>query len=179
MIDSATYKRYSKPLEDQMFYIADLGVPLLAAINKADVDGVDRDFIADARTLKAELDGKPGDAALEVYRDLPSNIMTAKSILDKWQSHNELEIQNVLAEVRKTYDALLHFQKLIDDTSPHVLREIKRSIAIQRATTAPSFAKVLIPILVPLLAILAFKMLGVVAMIVVAWAGLILYFKMK
>ena len=179
MIDSATYERYSKPLEDQMFYIADLGVPFLTAINAADVAGVDRDFIADVRILKSELDGKPGDAALEVYRDLPSNIKTAESILDKWQSPNELEIQNVLAEVRKTYDALLHFQKLIDDTPPHVLREIKRTIAIQRVPASRSVAKVLLPILVPLLAIFAFKMWGVIAMIVVAWAGLILHFKMK
>jgi hypothetical protein len=179
MIDSATYERYSKPLEDQMFYIADLGVPLLTAINAADVAGADRDFIADIRILKAELDGKPRDAALEVYRDLPLNIKTAKSILDKWQSTKGSEIQIVLGEVRKTYDALLYFEKLIDGTPPHVLREIKRTIAIQRVTAHRSVTKVLLPILVPLLAVLAFKMWGVVAMIVVAWAGLILYLKMK
>ena len=39
--------------------------------------------------------------------------------------------------------------------------------------------KMLLPILGPLGAILAYKVLGVVGMIVVAWVALILFFRMK
>lgn len=43
----------------------------------------------------------------------------------------------------------------------------------------PNPIKILLPILGPLAAIVAYKFFGIVAMIVVAWIALILFFKIK
>jgi hypothetical protein len=47
------------------------------------------------------------------------------------------------------------------------------------APGAPNPVKMLLPILGPLGAILAYKVFGVVGMIVVAWLALILFFRIK
>lgn len=182
MIDSQTYARYSIPLEQQMLYISDLGVPFLSAINSAEVAGVNSEFLKDVYRLKAELDGKPGDGALEVYRDVPSNIKTAKFILDKWNSTGNQTIKNVLVEVSRTYDALVQFQRIVDETPSDVLYEIKRSIKQQRVLkkrSKMSIVKALIPFLAPVAAIIAYQHYGVGAMMAIVWGGLILYFIIK
>jgi hypothetical protein len=143
VIDPHTYARYSEALEQQMFYLNGLGVPLQRAIDAAAAAQTDAAFLTDVRRLKSKLEGNPGDGALEVYRDLPSDIAASKRVLERWSASTDKDIQAVMSDVRATYEALIHFQQMIDNTPSDVMAEIKGNIAKGRASRACFVATVI------------------------------------
>lgn len=185
MTNARDFDRYNVQLATQMQRIAELGVPLLNAIHHAQAAGVSPQIVSDAVRLKAELDGRPGDGALEVYRDLDENLKSTRHFLAQWRNVSHSTAQELVACVAETERALELMQSLVVATPADVLNEIKNSLSAAKigisvgSSGRPNLLKLALPFLGPLAAIMALQLFGVGAMIFVAWGALLLYFKLK
>lgn len=83
MIDPATYERYSVLLEQKMFELEDLLRDFLQSIETSS-SLPDQQFLDEARILGAELAGRPGDGALEVYNNLQRDLSHTSSFVERW-----------------------------------------------------------------------------------------------
>ena len=179
MVSQQEYDRYSAPLAQQMTRIALVGPRFLQALRAAKLfGGASPQLISDAEVLGQELGGRPGDGALEVYRDLDSNLQSARGFISRWHGASDSHAQHIIEVAREIQRELERMSELVSATPPHVMVEIKRRLS-SAFGRGPSPLKMLLPILGPLAAIIGFQVFGVWGMIVVAWAALILYFIMK
>jgi len=128
MIDQTQYKRWSDPLARQMTRISLIGSRLLEAIRAADVGIAPSELISDAVALGQELSGRPGEGALEVYRDLDSNLQSTRAFVDRWQNAGDSDTQRVVDVARQTEQELERLRDLVASTPPHIMAEIKRRL---------------------------------------------------
>jgi len=138
MVDRNTYDRYSIPQEQQMMKIGHVSQEFQSALVEAQTKGINREFTSHAWRLFQELAGKPGDGALEIYRDLQRDIDSTKSFIDKWGPENNPEYNDVLTQASDLYEELLHLQELIDQTPPEVTQEIKANVRMVRTLSGRS-----------------------------------------
>lgn len=137
MINSDVIDRYSIPLAKQMMKIGKLGAdiePILRMVSQTcpDVTFIDDTF----RTFKS-IGGKPGDAALEVYRDLEDNICTLNAFLQKYQDKKRNSAFSVIIEhAEQLHIELCRLDELVKRTPPDVMKEIKNMIKHGRYMTA-------------------------------------------
>lgn len=128
MIDRQEYERYSAPLAEQMRRIALMGPQFLEAVRAAQSSGSPAPLISDAVALAQELSGKPGDGALEVYRDLDSNLKSTCGFIDRWQSIPDPDTQDVVRSARDVQRELEQMRLLVSSTPPRVMAEVKRTL---------------------------------------------------
>jgi hypothetical protein len=131
MISFEEYDRYSTPLAQQMQRISLIGPRFLEAINIARMSNTHPKLIEEAIEFGRQLSGRPGEGALEVYRDLDSNLQTARMFYSRWQgdASNGRRIVDVAGEISLE---LKRMKDLVDMTPPHVMSEIKRRLAYGR-----------------------------------------------
>lgn len=139
MVDPDTYDKYSIPLERQMMKLGRIGLGFHSALQNAQTEGADSAFLDSAFRLEQELTGAPGDAALEVYRDLQKNIKSTKSFIEEYSHLKHPIYRRVLDEASNTYDGLVKLQQLVDQTPPEVMDDIKKTIGMTRGLTKGCF----------------------------------------
>ena len=83
-----------------------------------------------------ELSGKPGEGALEVYRDLAKNLGSVESFINRWQSMQGEGYRNVISVASEMRDELYRMQELVNQTPQAVLEEIKRIVKQVRYLTS-------------------------------------------
>jgi hypothetical protein len=128
MISPQDYDRYSTPLAQQMQRISLVGPRFLEAIRAAQVSGTSQQLVTDAMTLGEELGGRPGEGALEVYRDLAANLQSTRRFIGRWQSASDAGAQRVVQAAREIQRELELMTELVSATPPQVMAEIKRTL---------------------------------------------------
>jgi len=128
MIDSQEYDRYSTPLAQQMQRISLVGPRFLEAIRGAEIGGASQQLISDAAVLGQQLGGQPSDGALEVYRDLDSNLQSTSRFISRWQGASDSGAQRIIQVAREIQRELERMRELVSATPPHVMAEIKRTL---------------------------------------------------
>jgi hypothetical protein len=146
MVDYSTYTKYNNLLTKQMFVIRNSGVAFLNAINEASkyrsssqfifLERSNRPieeelFLPEVMNLVKELEGQPGDGALEIYRDLQTNASCTNKFIDHWKDVKASQYQKVVREVSKYYASLIDMQKLVDKIPVEVMNEIKKRLRNQ------------------------------------------------
>ena len=161
MIDPATYDRYSVPLDQKMFELEGLLRGFLQHIETTS-NPPDQHFLAEARILGAELAGRLGDGALEVYSNLQRDLSHTSSFVERWAE----KTGPVLRAATRMRDGLRQMDDLVQSTPSQVMQEIKSNIWYHRnreasrgvtlAPTGQSFCKNLLvdcqPMLLALIA---------------------------
>jgi len=133
MISSDVMDKYSIPLEQQMMKIGKLEPVIMAAVQKAFQECDDRSFINDAYRTFNRIGGKPGDAALEVFRDLEDNISTLNAFLERHQGKKRNPgYSEVIEQAERLLAELCRLDYLVKQTPPDVMREIKNMIKHRR-----------------------------------------------
>ena len=134
MIDPREYERYSVPLEQQMRRISLVEPRFLEAIRAAEIGGSPAQFLSDAVALGQELSGRPGEGALEVYRDLDSNLQSTREFINRWQGASDSCASRVVEVAREIERELERMRDLVASTPPHVMAEIKRTLTAAYGT---------------------------------------------
>ncbi len=127
-MDSSTHAHYSIPLERQMARIGDLTRTLEQSVQNGHHADADASMLDDAARLISDIDGRPGDGAVEVYRDLDRNTETAQTFVNKWQHITDNSSLDVLAAAQETLAALQEMQQQIADTPEDVMQFIKTGV---------------------------------------------------
>jgi hypothetical protein len=78
-------------------------------------------FIVGALKLQRQLDGSPGDGALEVLRDLEADIAETEGFLATWSSVDGPENHEVIKRLAALHGALCKLRREVDATPPHLL----------------------------------------------------------
>jgi hypothetical protein len=125
MVDPATYSRYSRPLERQMTVIAQTGPTFLRSVESAAATGQNGELVSAARRLMSELNGRPGDGALAVYRDFESNIGSIQEFLERFDAPATTEARAIISQAKRTHAALIEMRTMVQSTPPRVLKAIK------------------------------------------------------
>lgn len=139
MVDPTTYDIYSIPLEDQMRRISLVGPRFLAVIHSAQVTGSSDQLISEATNLWQELAGRPGDGALEVYRDLDDNLQSTRSFISRWQDVTDPASKHVIEGATETRQELERMRDLVSSTPPPVMAEIKRRLTDRYGTDSQKY----------------------------------------
>lgn len=137
MMSKDVIDKYSVPLEEQMMKIARIEPDFVAAVQKTTQTCYDTMFIDDVVRTFNSIGGKPGDAALEVYRDLGENISTLSKFLQRHESKKQnpdyslviIQVERVLAELKRLDD-------LVKQTPIDIMKQIKTTIKHGRYITA-------------------------------------------
>jgi hypothetical protein len=121
--------RYSIPLEQQMIKVGSLEPEIVAALLRAHNICSDNCFVSEAEQLFIDIGGKPGDAALEIYRDLQNNIFNIKAFLQKYDNKTEeYGYKDILSQAKKLFKELQRLDDLVNETPPEVMEAIKNGI---------------------------------------------------
>lgn len=135
-IDQRLYDRYSKPLEEKMRAISLLGPQFLSAIRSAEAAGCEPALLHDAVQLGSALSGKPGEGALEVYRDLDKNLRQTQAFIARWKRAASPESKRLVSIGQRIGEALVEMTALVDSTPPEVMHAIKAGVRQVRHLTA-------------------------------------------
>lgn len=127
-IDPIEYARYSRELEGKMQEISHLGPEFQFAIRSAEGSGCPPGLVGDALKLASALQGKPGEGALEVYRDLEKNIAQTEKFVAAWQATGGTESKRLLAVAQRIQVALVELHAVADSAPPEVMQAIKADL---------------------------------------------------
>lgn len=134
MVDPREYERHSNLLEEQMRRISLVGPRLLQAIRAAVVGGAPHQLISDAEALGQELSGQPGEGALEVYRDLDSNLQSTRRFISRWKDSSHPCAQYVIKAALEMERELEQMSNLVASTPPDVMARIKQVLTAHFGT---------------------------------------------
>jgi hypothetical protein len=138
-MDATEYDRYSTPLAQQMQRISLVGPRFLEAIRAAQVSGTSHQLLTDAMALGEELGGRPGEGALEVYRDLAANLQSTRRFIGRWQIASDSGGQRVVQVAREIQRELERMAELVSATPPHAMAEIRRRLTTAFGTDEQRF----------------------------------------
>ena len=128
-IDQSTIDKYSVPLERQMKAIGRLEPDIMAAVHTASEVCQDSVFLDDANRTFRSVAGRPGDGALEVYRDLDDNISTVTEFLDRHRNKRDSPgYGEVISQAQRLLDSLQRLRQLVEETPPDIMKAIKNMI---------------------------------------------------
>lgn len=113
-----------------------LGPQFLSAIRSAEATGCARALLHDAVQLGSELSGKPGEGALEVYRDLDKNLRQTQAFVARWKEEVSPESKRLVSVAQRIREALAEMTALVESTPPEVMRAIKAGVRHVRYLTA-------------------------------------------
>jgi len=125
---------YANQLSKQMSTIAKIGVKIETYFPKAYQNCSNREFIEDSLNAFRSVGGQPGDAALEIYRDIDNNTETMRSFIEGWRESANVD-QKTLSLANELYGQLEKLHKLMADTPQQMLAECKK-IVVQKRTGA-------------------------------------------
>lgn len=115
---NASFKYQSKKLEKQMRTISRTGIPVLKAFKTAERLHGQTSFIIETNYLMLKLNGNPGDGALEVLKNLKSDIAMLNAFIEKWRGTTVYEYQNVVQAIEAVYNELKKIQLVVDQAPP-------------------------------------------------------------
>jgi hypothetical protein len=121
---------YANRLSKQMSNIAKVGLKIESYFPRVHQYCPNRYFVADALTAFRSVGGRPGDAALEIYRDIDENINTMKGFLDAWRNAYDIDL-TLLSYAEDLYINLRKLREFIEDTPPDMMVSCKE-IVIQK-----------------------------------------------
>lgn len=113
-----------------------LGQQFLSAIRSAEVAGCAPALLHDAVELGSALSGKPGEGALEVYRDLEKNLAQTEAFIARWGGAPSPGSKPTVTVARGIRAALVEMTGLVESTPPEVMRAIQASVRQVRYLTA-------------------------------------------
>ena len=114
----ASFNYQSKKLAKQMRIISRTGIPVLNAYKTALRVYGKTTFIVETDYLMLKLNGKPGDGALEVLKNLQSDMAMLNSFIDKWEDTSVYEYRNVVSAIEDVYHELTKLQQIVDQAPP-------------------------------------------------------------
>ena len=182
-------------IDQQVYLILDNSIFLFANYTSKKKEIENTDFVTDFSQYCFELKGSWGFKALKTFKHMDYNTSISKYILEKWKSINPdyPVINNILSDIENLYKLQLNLQtdlsscdpteiqKFITVNSMNLTKEESDSLTLStdgKRNKKPN-VKLLLPIIVPLIAIIAYKIWGVNAMIAVGIIGIIIYFGWK
>jgi len=115
-----------------MTVIAHLGPAFLRSVEAASARGQNAALVSAARQLISELNGRPGDGALAVYRDLDSNIEGIEQFLARFESADQEEA--LIGNAHRIHSALTEMRTLVQNTPPDVMDAIKGRLKAEWGT---------------------------------------------
>ena len=118
LVANASFNYHSKKLGKQMKTISRTGISVLSALKNAERAYGQTTFIIETQYLILKLDGKPGDGALEVLKNLKSDIKMLNSFIGKWKETTVYEYQNVIHAIEVVYNELNKLQLIVDQVPP-------------------------------------------------------------
>lgn len=115
---NASFNYQSKKLEKQMRTISRTGIPVLNAFKTAERAHGQTNFVSETQSLMIKLNGNPGDGALEVLKNLKSDITMLNAFIGKWQETTVYEYQIVVHAIEAVYTELTNLQHIVDQAPP-------------------------------------------------------------
>lgn len=113
-----------------------LGPQFLSAIRSAEAAECSPAMVRDAVQLGSALSGKPGEGALEVYRDLDQNLAQVEAFIAQWRKAVSPESKRLVAVAQQIREALSEMSAFVQSTTPDVMRAIKSGVRQVRYLTA-------------------------------------------
>jgi hypothetical protein len=115
---NASFNYHSKKLEKQMRTISKTGIPVLNAFKTAERSHGQTTFIIETQHLLLKLNGNPGDGALEVLKNLKSDIAMLNAFIEKWSETTVYEYLNVVKAIEAVHNELKKLQIIVDQAPP-------------------------------------------------------------
>ncbi len=122
---------YANRLSEQMSKIAKEGSKIESYLPKAYRKCVNRDFIEDALSAFRSIGRRPGDATLEIYRDIDKDIETMQSFLHNWGDSVEID-KKVLSLAEDLYSQLKKLKDFISDIPSSMMAGCKEIVIKKR-----------------------------------------------
>jgi hypothetical protein len=137
MVDYNTYSKYSSRLEKQMFKIGRMSLGFASAAKHAERAGSDYSFITATARMLNRIGSYQGSKALSVYRDLEYNIKDTESYLESWENYDSNPAsQKLVGKVSDLHRELVYMKKLVDETPPEVMDQIKTNLSTKKCFIA-------------------------------------------
>ncbi|WP_295622932.1 hypothetical protein [uncultured Lamprocystis sp.] len=124
---------YADRLSCQMLKIAKVGQRIESYLPKAYQRCANRNFIEDALNAFKSVGGAPGDAALEIYRDIDKDIQTMQLFLSDWENSSGID-KKIYYLGKELYLQLLKLKEFIADTPPDMMAACKEIVIEKRGT---------------------------------------------
>ena len=105
-IAQASYAHHCRKLSRLMTSADSVAVSLSKAIRSAEEHLGRTPLLADASQTVEQLNGAPGDGALEVYSQLSDDIEAVQGFLNEWQDSTGLHEARVIIEMRRMHQRL-------------------------------------------------------------------------
>ena len=128
LLAQASYVRNSKKLEQGMMAVARTGIPFATALDNAERAHGLTALVTTARSLQKRLSGNPGDGALEVIRQLSTDIAETEAFITQWTHTTVHEYRDVLARAAAVHHALGNLQKAVDHAPPGFLQRNEETL---------------------------------------------------
>ena len=123
ILSQLSFNYNSKRLEREMQSIAYEGIYFSEALNNVESLYGPNLFVISAIELQKTLNGKQGDGAIEVIRDIDADILAIKEFIKKWENIEDIHIKSVINHAKIILHKLSSLQKAIDYAPQNFLKK--------------------------------------------------------